>query len=684
MIFFTSFLKGVKTQPKKIIEAGFIVLTWFFLWYGPWQVYFQSYTWFKMGIGLLLFIIPGASLYGLLASSSNITLNHLVFGFVFSHLMIALLGTWARIIHWSFASVEFLFVLTGLFFTLRFLLQIPHDGIKIKIRSIKFEQVLPILMLFLVASIASLVVLQRTIGDDDLTYLAYLTNWQNSAHLNFQDVFFGELGIVHPRFWIMSAPFAQALLADITKMPGILLLSGYYEAFLVILAIASWYKLARRLSLSSHAASASSILQLVFLLFLSDYFHPGAPFFTQLSADKATAAFIIAPVFFQSLVQFLKEATKNNWAIFLFTGLSLTFMHPVILAYSVFIAGVLILLNGRKKGLQRQALAIIVLIVILLPQASLRFVDASSQAQIPYTSQDIFNEGGVENMVTKWGNTSFYGFNPAILDMNVPYAGNVPMAEAILRRGWLIFPILASGLALKQAKKNLAAQFLLASFLLGFLAWLPFTGWIIGYFLSAYMLERALWLYPFGLSLVYSRVVIREQINIKKTFISPNALLIIVTTIALSIFALYMQENNLPSIEEFTMKTQRYQGLARAGQELDRRISDQAFVVGSQRFNDLIPGLSSKAKIVTFRISDKSNMAYFSDLEREERILDTQNIFLKSLSPADKMSIIEKYDIRFLFLHRLDLRLFEDFVDSYSDRVEIVEVGGVILIQIND
>ena len=637
-----------------------------------------------MGIGLLLFIIPGASLYGLLVRPSAITLNHLVFGFVFSHFLVTLLGTWARIFHWSFASVEFLFVLIGLFFTLRFLLQMIRDGIKIKISSIKLEEVLPILMLFLVASIASLVVLQRVVGDDDLTYLAYLTNWQNSVQLNFQDVFFGETGIVHPRFWIISTPFAQALLANISNMPGILLLGGYYEAFLLILAVASWYTLARKLSFSSQAASASSILQLVFFLFLSDYFHPGAPFFTQLSADKATAAFIIAPVFFQSLLQFLKETTKNNEIVFLFTGLSLTFMHPVILAYSVFIAGVLLLLNWKKNGLRRQALAITILIVIILPQASLRFVNASSQAQIPYTSQDILNEGGVENMVTRWGDTQFYGFNPVILDMNVPYADDMPIPVAILRRGWLIFPILASVLALKQARKNLAAQFLLASFLLGFLAWLPFTGWIIGYFLSAYMLERALWLYPFGLSLVYSRAVIRNQVNIKKTFMSPNRLLIVVTAIAISVFALYMHENNLPNTVKFTTKMQRYQGLAKAGQELDRRISDQAFVIGSQKLNDLIPGLSSKAKIITFRVSQNSNMAYFSDVEREERISDTQSIFLKSLSPVDKMSLIEKYDIHFLFLQSFDLRLFEDLVDSYPDRVEVIEVGGVILIQIND
>ncbi|MBT3322238.1 MAG: hypothetical protein HN392_08125 [Anaerolineae bacterium] len=678
------FWKEALSSKKNIFGIIIISSIWLFLWYWPWQVYLQSYIWIKLGLGLLFFIIPGGALYGILSKSSTVTLNHLIFGFVFSHFLIAFFGTGARIVHLSFASVKLLFVLAGLIFMLQFLLPIIRDGIKIKTWQTKLEENLPILALFLVAGLASLLVLQRVVGDDDLTYLAYLTNWQNSTQLNFQDIFFGETGIVHPRFWIMSAPFAQALLTEIAEIPGILLLGGYYEPFLVILATIGWYKLARRLSFSRYAASASAILELVFLLFLSDYFQPGASFYTQLSADKATAAFIFAPVFFQSLIQFLKKTTKNNWVILLFAGLSLTFMHPVILAYSVLIGGVFLLLNWKNTNVFTKIFSITVLVIILLPQASLRFVDASSQVEIPFTSQDIFNESDLENMTTRWRDTQFYGFNPAILEMRLPYAASIPIPVGIQTLGWLIFPILASLLALKQAGKSSVAQFLLACFLLAFLAWLPFTGWIIGYFLSAYMLERALWLFPFGLSVVYSVIMIKNYVNIKKRIASPSQFLMILTAIATSIFALHMFENDLPNTNKFATRMQRYQGLAIAGQELDWRISDQAFVLGSEKLNDLIPGLSSRSKIITFRISQKSNMAYFSDSQREERILDTQKIFLKSLSVTEKMFLIEKYNIRFLFLQSADLRLFEELIDSYQNRVEILEVGGVILVEISD
>jgi len=683
-----SILAKYSISRKSLLWAVFIAFAWLSAWYLPWQGFIRYFSWFRLGIGILLFILPGSCIYGLLTRQHKFSFSHITFGFVISHLIIALLGTLGRFVHLSSEMVKILTILGGLIFIIPFLFSMMQNDIKINLRSIKIDHILPVFLLLLISGIACLVVIQRVLGDDDLTYLAYLTNWQHSSRMDFNDILFGKPQLVHPRFWIMSAPFAQALLADISKVPGILLLCGYYEPFLVIFAVLGWYELARTLTLSPRAASAASILQLLFLLLLSEYLHPGASFFKQLSTDKATAAFIMAPVFFQSLIRFLKESTKNNLTIFLLTGFSLTFMHPVILAYAIFIGGILVLFNWKKTGISQKVYALAVLALIMIPQVALRFASASSQAEIPYTTDDILSQSGVENMVTRWGDTQFYGFNPAILNMHIPFAENIP---PILARGWLVFPILATALALRHAGKSLAAQFLLACFLLGFLAWLPFTGWIIGYFLSAYMLERALWLFPFGLSVVYILLNIRDYIITKQphkkiSWISahPNILLSIVAIFATGVFLLYIRENNLPDFEKFTDKMQRYDGLATAGQELDRRISDFAFVVGSQQLNDLIPGISAKSKILTFRISQASHMQYFSNMEREERISDTKKIFSKSPSPEEKMLLLEKYDVQFLFLQSFDLRLFEDFIARYPDRVEKIETGGVVILQLKE
>ena len=148
-------------------------------------------------------------------------------------------------------------------------------------------------------------------------------------------------------------------------------------------------------------------------------------------------------------------------------------------------------------------------------------------------------------------------------------------------------------------------------------------------------------------------------------------------------FALYMRENNLPDIEKFNKKIQRYQDLAFAGQTLDDQITDQAFVMGSPSLNDLIPGLSSKSKLITFRISNPSNMFYFTSAERDERILDSQKLFSKETSVYDQLTILKKYDIKFLFLQREDIRFFNELIDEYPDRIKPSEVGGVILVKID-
>lgn len=164
----------------------------------------------------------------------------------------------------------------------------------------------------------------------------------------------------------------------------------------------------------------------------------------------------------------------------------------------------------------------------------------------------------------------------------------------------------------------------------------------------------------------------------------PRSALVVLTVLTLGVFLLYMRENDLPDFEKFKAKSQRYQGLAVAGQELDRRISDQAYVIGSEQLNDLIPGISAKSKLIVFRISQPSNMPYFTDAQREERITDVKSLFARSLPPEDKMLLLEKYDVRFLLLQSFDLRLFEELMAHYPDRVEATEIGGVTILQIDE
>jgi hypothetical protein len=205
------------------------------------------------------------------------------------------------------------------------------------------------------------------------------------------------------------------------------------------------------------------------------------------------------------------------------------------------------------------------------------------------------------------------------------------------------------------------------------------------------MLERALWLFPFGLSTVFTTSIIWDNIKARlsaKTSAninnpnSSNFLLISIAVVVLGLFLLYMRENNVPDLEKFAAKSQRYQDLAMAGQALDNQITDQARVMGSQNFNDLIPGISWKSKLVTFRLSDPSNMFYFTPVERDERITDTGMIFSKSTSAEDKLSLLRKYNVRFLLLQRDDIKLFNKLIAKYPNEINATEIGGVIIVEI--
>jgi len=678
---------------KLLLWTILLTLVWSFLWFWPWQPGLQDFVWLRLGVALLIFIVPGLSIYGLLTKRQGRWTDHLTFGFVISHLILAAAGTIGRLVHVSFGLIKDLMMLLGLILLLLYVLPIVSKGISFQISRTSLGRIASAWPLVLIAVLVSLIVIQRVLSSDDLTYLAYITNWQHSTHLDFKDLVFGADRLVQPRFWLMSVPFAQAFLADISGLPGIFILGGFYEPFLVVLSVLCWYGLARTLDLSHQAASMSVILQVLFLLLLSQYLHPGAPFFNQLSVDKATATFILAPAFIHSVIWLLRKPTKNNIILCLSTGLSLTFMHPIALAYSVFIGGLIIILNMNRSSFRTGLIAMTILLAILIPQVALRFVNTEAEGDIVYDIEGIRSQQGFNNMISLWDNTPFYGFNPTILAMTIPYESRIPFPEPILKWGWLFIPIYAMIFSIQKLRQNYLAQYIFSSFLLCTLAFLPLTGWILGYFLSPWMLERATWLFPYGLSTVFLLLNIRDK-TVLGRHISALMLklerktpfyawpLITITVFSSALILLYMREQRLPDITLFESKSQRYQDLARAGQFLDHQIPSQAVVIGADDLNDLIPGISWKAKIITFRTSSPSNMPFYSLDMINERIVDKQMILSRGVTPEARLNLLRKYNVRFLLLRRSDYDLFKNLVSTYPSLFELTEIGRYVILMI--
>ena len=287
-----------------------LLIFWLFIWFTPWQNWIKSNIWLTIGISLGVFIAPGASLFSLLNHKSLLKVNSLTIGFIFSHLILALLGTMGRLFHFSFTFAVHSFMALGFLFIILNSFRNSNNLNSQRPIKKKTVQLVSYWPLMVITILAALMTIQRVITSDDLAYLAHITNWQYMPSLDFSDVFFGADKLESTRFWIVSTPFSQAFLSEFSGVSGLILLSGYYEPYLVMISILCMYELARALNFSQRSAITVVILQILFLALLSDYLHPGAPFFSQLSTDKATAAFIFSPVFISIAIQFLDDTRK--------------------------------------------------------------------------------------------------------------------------------------------------------------------------------------------------------------------------------------------------------------------------------------------------------------------------------------------------------------------------------------
>jgi len=677
---------------RNILWIILVASLWLFLWFAPWQRWLSFSMWLQLGLSLLIFIVPGSCLYGSIQHRPAGWLNYITFGFVISHLLLAVFGTLGRLVHYPFAVLKH--GMMGLSLALLLSYLIPRLG-SFRFEFSKFGKLLSYWPLILAAVLAALMTVQRVLSDDDLSYLSFLTNWQNSPALNFSDVFFGADKLVSIRFWLISTPFSQAYVSALSGLPGIFVVGGYYEPFLAALSVCSIYTLARTLGMSQQQAMAAALLQIIFLALLSEYLHPGAPFFRQLSTDKATAAYIFIPVFLQSVIWYLGNPAKKEFMLVFLTGASLMLLHPVALVFAVIVAGWIMLFGLEQANLRARIGLVVLLVIIMMPQVVLRFVRHEAQAVIPFAIEDVLASPGIETMISVWDDTNYYGFNPSILAMHIPYAERLSIPPFILQYAWLAIPLLSARLAIKNMRRDFLSQYVLAAFLLGALAGIPWTGWLIGSLVSAWMLERTLWIYPFGIATVFFLTAISSGAGLTsrltgwiqtlqtQTKVDPRPWLFsaLMLLAALPLW-LVMREQNLPNLSRLSANTERFMQFTRIGNFMDEHTKDKAFAASTDELNDYIPAISTKAKVISYRPSDPSYPYFYTPQERKQRLLDRQSIFSREIPIEERLALIQKYDIHFLWVKSGEYYLIKDMVSEFPAMFTEHKFGGYYLIEI--
>ncbi|MGD8404311.1 MAG: hypothetical protein PVJ21_11665 [Anaerolineales bacterium] len=684
-------------SKKTIFQISAVLFGWLFLWFAPWPDWFETNLWIKVCIALSIFITPGAFLYLLLSQEATINLRFLTSGFVLSHLLMAILGTFGRVFHFSFAFAINIFMILGLILIVNHFLSKNRRIKKIIPSRSTIVGIFKYWSLAIIAGLTILMTIQRVITSDDLAYLAHLTNWQNMPNLNFSDVYFNSTEIESTRFWIVSSPYSQAFLAEIGDIPGLLLLNGHYEPYLSLISLICFYDLARTLGISRRLAMTSIILQVTFMALLSEYLHPGAPFFHQLSADKSTAAFIFTPVFISNAFQALNKPTKGSFTIFLLSGLSLTFLHPVISAFAVFIVSASFVFGISKHNYRNNLVLALLAVIVLTPQVGVRLIRHKAQPAIPTNIEDIGLSQGIESLVTRWDNAPFYGFNISILEMNIPYSDRLLFPAKFVSWIWIIIPISSAIISIKNLRESNLSQYILAASLLIALAGIPLTGWILGYFVSAWMLERTTWLYPFGISTVFilltfwhhtvpgkqfrlQKLKIHKKLQIKLTTLTEMSIWLV----SILLLILVMRVQGLPNINRLQSSTRRYRELVLLGQEIDKSSIQPVNVVGTDELNDFIPALTWKAKVISYRPEDLTYPYFYSEEEKLTRWSDRQAIFSTEIAPDERMEIIKKYNIRYIVLESYRFGKVKELVTTYPLKFNTYTFGRYNLIEINN
>lgn len=654
---------------------------------------------FRLGLALGAFILPGALLYLLLGGGLQIREMAGVFpvGFALSVFLIAALGLIGRVAGVSFALVRGAFWLTGLAELLLLQFAAPRPlfcpaGFAEFFSAFRNNPMLVVAM----ALAAGATFHGSLFFIDDTIYAAYLTHWQQAERLGFTNIIHTANVVEHPRFWLAMYPMGQALLADLSGLSGLLLLGSYLELFLVPLAVLAWFWLGRVLGLSPRAAGFSALVQVVlYALMVSDAWPPGTWFYQSLAEDKVSAAFLLSPVFFAFTAEYVQRRTGKNLALLVLCGAGIALTHPVMLFYSSVVAcGMAALAWVSRRANWRAPLALIIVTAGLsLPYAFIRLSDASGEVSGPYGGGEARSTFQIERYVNIVSDI-FYGLNPETLKIGnfFPSSKANPLYRAF-RSLPIFLALLAGGLAALNLKKGPLCWYVLSSVLLVYLAALPYTGWLIGYFVSARMMARAGWYSPLGMGAAFIASLLWERFKPRpleekrggraglfERLGRDSAAWLIVIAPAIVL-------NLLGRAPDYFARLDHYWQLTQIGAYVDQHTSQAATVI-ALNYEDilLLPSVMAHVNLISFREELPYNgHNNFMSLDEIQARIEASNA-IRSLDagvpPEDRCRWIRQYQVRFVVSPLQKAEEYAGLVGLCGVEARpVVQSGGLTLLE---
>ncbi|MBN1668553.1 MAG: hypothetical protein JW862_15770 [Anaerolineales bacterium] len=697
-----------------------LIIGWVLLWllpWGQWLAYKGNGALLvisdilRLALAMMLFLLPGILLFILISPSpgKGLGLSGLIpVGFTLSSFLIGVIGLVGRWAGLSFDTVKHTFALVGLLEIL-ILIDIGKDFSpgwpQLRAGNWKSAFNMPLLAAILLGSL--MLFNDNLFFIDDWTYLAYLTNWQQSASLDFNEVIYGVNQIDSARFWLALYPMGQALLAELSGLPGILLLGNYLEYFLVPIAILALYWLAKCLGLSRRAAGFAALAQIAFLCWIvaGEMNSIGMWFFQSLAEDKVTAVHIFAPVLFSFLVRYITQPVLRNNLLVFFAALSIAFTHPIILFFaSVILLGLVSISFLFKKLPWRRAVSVAAVVMIaMLPYGLIRAVGHASIAAVPYDASAADETYNIQRFITIREN-GLYGAPLHVLQFAdfLPDSDPNPFYQ-LFRSLPLLILFLAGLIGLLKLRKGFVFAYLAVGTLLIGAVVFPYTGWLIGQFVSARLLNRALWFAPLGIGfVVIARTgwdLIRDRLAVQLSkgsgenrFLQGVSARLPLWGFTLLLMMGLASPTTIVVIRSFPVLADYlsfHRQLAQVGDFVSASQSSPVRMVTLNETDDYLPGVSANAKPISFRDRDltkgHSFNYFFSSQELAER--EHARKLVSSLDPGvsltERREIIEKYEIRYILADPQQVESYLEIMNQDFQLQIVFQSDDFVLLSVN-
>jgi hypothetical protein len=608
-------------------------------------------------MGLGLFCLPGMSLFHLLSQGrSKSPFGYLTIGFAVSNGMVGCVGLIARALHLPFETILIsLFIMCAICWILVFVQWQHRGGALPNVSSwIQPIELLFLLLMIIVIGLALRYPLSRTSWvSDDNRYGAYLINWQRSEHLDFDDVILDIESPINVRFWLAHFPLSEGVFSDLSGLHSVEWIGIYLEPLLIVLALLAVYELGQALGLPSRWSVLAVLVQALILLYLSNgqkWERAGIVFFYRLSLDKSVVAFLLGPIFLRLLIDFYQQTTWKSFILLLIAGLSMMFTHPTLMGATILVAGVYACLELVTQRQNRAFLAIAVLSGLLaaFPLSLRFFTNASDRVYSAESAAEISQDKKWADALYFVADGRFYGADARILladPRGLPDAVE-PAFQFVI---WGVIAV-AGVVALLQVRQSVIARFILAADAVLFVTIVPYTGWIIGYFMSAYHLIRVPWIFPFGIAAAYvvysSYLLAASKSGSRQVYYGLVGLELFVVLLGFSAAI-------LDPIRAVSGWQQRFTNLVELGKAFDAHQPQPATVIGIPLdFNDQLPSLSPSAKLLMMTHIDRT-MIHGASEEKATARFEAWELITNPETPADKrLALLNQYHVQYIFVQR--------------------------------